>query len=87
MNIAGMQIPETRIFGVIIAFLLFLIYVLWYGIHISNGMHLFYTSVYFCVFIVFIWISVIVSNDEIKIFNHYTMHRKTVGLEQNKLIT
>ena len=30
---------------------------------------LIYTSVYVCVFIVFVCISVIVSNDEIKIFN------------------
>ena len=34
------------------SFLLFLIYVSWCGIHISSDVYLFYTFVYFCVFIV-----------------------------------
>ena len=53
--------------------LLLSIYASWHGIQISNDMYLSYTFVYFCVFIVFIWIYVIVSNDEIKIFNKKNM--------------
>ena len=67
-------------------FILFLIYVSWYGIHISNDMYLFHTFVYFCVFIVSIWVSVIVSNDEIKIFNRWKVFVACSTDERRKII-